>query len=87
MDETTGRDASSFCPLCGGKLEPGNATIPFIFQESVVVVKHVPAQLCLECREPFLAGKETDVITDLLSHLKDLPSEVTILTFPEPVLA
>ncbi len=83
----TGRDAGNICPLCGGALESGNATIPFILKESIVVVKQVPAQICVECREPFLAGRETDVITELLTQVKELSSEVTVLTFPEPAFA
>ncbi len=82
-----GKHASNICPLCGGALESGNATIPFILKESIVIVKHVPAQICVECREPFLAGRETDVITDLLTQVKELSSEVTVLTFPEPAFA
>jgi YgiT-type zinc finger domain-containing protein len=82
-----GKHASNICPLCGGDLESGNATIPFILKESIVVVKQVPAQICVECREPFLAGRETDVITDLLTQVKELSSEVTVLTFPEPAFA
>lgn len=83
----TGKHANNVCPLCGGALESGNATIPFILKESIVVVKQVPAQVCVECREPFLAGRETDVITDLLTQVKELSSEVTVLTFPEPAFA
>ena len=83
----TGKHTNNICPLCGGALEWGNATIPFILKESIVIVKQVPAQVCIECRESFLAGRETDVITDLLAQIKELSSEVTVLTFPEPAFA
>ncbi|MBI3958377.1 MAG: YgiT-type zinc finger protein [Chloroflexi bacterium] len=83
----TGKRAGNICPLCGGALEAGSATIPFILKESIVIVKHVPSQICVECREPFLTGRETDVITDLLTQVKELSSEVTVLTFPEPAFA
>ena len=51
----TGKHANSRCPICGGVLEPSNATIPFILKETIVIVKQVPAQICVECHEPFLA--------------------------------
>jgi len=83
----TGKHVNSRCPICGGALESGNATIPFIFKETIVIVKQAPAQICVECHEPFLAGLETDVITNLLTQVKELSSEVTVLTFPEPIYA
>jgi len=83
----TGKLVNSRCPICGGVLESGNATIPFVLKETIVIVKQVPAQICVECREPFLAGRETDVITGLLTQVRELASEVTVLTFPEPVFA
>ena len=33
------------CPFCGGRLREGKATVPFVLQDSVVVVKDVPATL------------------------------------------
>jgi YgiT-type zinc finger domain-containing protein len=59
------------------------ATIPFIFGESVVVIKNVPAEICGNCHEPFLAGRATDRVTELLNEHKALHSEVVIVAFDE----
>ena len=83
----SGEHAGSRCPICGGALESGNTPIPFIFKETIVIVKQAPAQICTECHEPFLAGQEIDVITNLLTQVKELSSEVTVLTFPEFIYA
>ena len=34
---------NSICPLCGGGLESGLANIPFILEDTIVVVKNAPA--------------------------------------------
>lgn len=70
------------CPSCGGLLEDGKATIPFITSRNVViVVKDVPAEICLDCHEPYVSGNATDQVLTLLKHLKSLKSEVSVVTY------
>ncbi len=71
------------CPLCGGRLTSGPATIPFLVRGTVIVIKDVPARICEECDEPFLAGPATDTVTDLLTELRSLRAEVSVIAFPE----
>ena len=73
---------SKICPSCGGLLEDGKATIPFVVSRNIViVVKNVPAEICLDCHEPFVKGKATDQVLTLLKHLKSLKSEVSVVTY------
>jgi hypothetical protein len=51
---------------------------------TVVVIKDVPAEVCIECDEPFLAGRATDTVTQLLNDLRSLNAEVSVISFPEP---
>ena len=70
------------CPSCGGLLEDGKATIPFITSRNIViVVKDVPAEICLDCQEPYVRGNATDQVLSLLKHLKSLKSEVSVVTY------
>ncbi len=82
-----GERAGSLCPICGGTLEFGRATVPFIFEETVIVVKNVPADICADCHEVFMVGEVTDHITTLLSQLRQLHSEVSVITYSEAVTA
>ncbi|MEZ4867199.1 MAG: YgiT-type zinc finger protein [Caldilineaceae bacterium] len=84
-----GEHANSLCPMCGGTLESKNATIPFILAHDIVVVlKKVPAEVCANCQEPFVAGRATDQVVKLLRQVKALHSEVAVLTYVEtPVFA
>ena len=80
----TNAHASKICPLCGGTLELGEATIPYVLEGgSVVVVKNVPAEICTDCREAYTAGAVTDQIVSMLQRLKGLHSEVSVLAFTQ----
>jgi YgiT-type zinc finger domain-containing protein len=73
---------SGRCPLCGGLLHPGKATIPYILDDGIiVVVKQAPAQVCDECGEAFTSGDATDHILIMLRQLKNLSSEVSVVSY------
>ncbi len=72
------------CPVCGGALELGEATIPYVLKgDTVVVVKHVPAEICGDCHETFTPGKVTDDLVVMLQQLKELRSEVSVVSYRE----
>lgn len=77
---------SSICPLCGGRLESGVANIPFILEDTIVVVKNTPALICTDCYEPYLDGPVTDQVMSLLTQLQTLRSEVSVISYAEPAL-
>ena len=76
------------CPLCGGRLVPDQrATIPFILENTVIVIRDVPAEACANCHEPFMTGKVTDRVADLLKQLHSLKSEVSVVSYsPVPIV-
>jgi YgiT-type zinc finger domain-containing protein len=72
------------CPVCGGTLESGTTTIPYVFKdESVVVIKHVPAEICGDCHEAFTSSAVTDQIVSMVQQLKNLHSEVSVISYTE----
>jgi YgiT-type zinc finger domain-containing protein len=76
-------EGNSRCPLCGGHLRPGMSTVPFVFPDTIVVIKDVPAEVCSSCHEPFAAGKVTDRLTELLNQLRAFRTEVSIISYPD----
>ena len=72
------------CPLCGGTLVEGLATIPFVIGRHVAVIKDVPAEICDTCGEPFLHADATDTVTALLTQAQAMGAEVTVLTYASP---
>ena len=71
------------CPLCGGRLKPGVSAVPFVFEGTVIVVKVVPAESCRSCHEPYVSGKVTDNLAELLTRLKALKTEVSIVSYAD----
>lgn len=69
------------CPFCGGSLRKSQATVPFVLQNTVVVVKGVPAEVCTSCHEPLMTGKVTDELTYLLRQLRAAGSEVSVISY------
>jgi YgiT-type zinc finger domain-containing protein len=79
---------TGLCPLCGGRLVPNQrATIPFVLGKVVVVVKDVPAEVCRNCGEAYLAGIVTDRLLNLLERFAHLPIEVSVTSYSELVAA
>ena len=47
-------ESSKCCPLCGGAKHPGEISFTVDLDSGVVVVRHVPAQVCDQCGESWL---------------------------------
>jgi len=78
----TGRHESvRRCPFCGGRLRDGQATVPFVLGDSIVVVKDVPAEICASCHEPLMTGKVTDRLTSVLRQLRSAGSEISVVAY------
>jgi YgiT-type zinc finger domain-containing protein len=80
-------EKDSHCPLCRGRLTLGVKTVPFIFPETIVLIKDVPAEICSSCHEPYTTGEVTDRLTDLLNPLRSLRTEVSIVSYKDVQLA
>lgn len=80
----TGKPANNNrCPVCGGKMHFRRTTVPFLFPGTVILVKDVPAEVCANCHEPYMSGKVTDQLAELIKPLRDIPAEVLILSYAE----
>ena len=80
-----GTENHSQCPLCGGRLKVGNTAVPFVFDQMVIVVKDVPAEVCANCHEPYVTGAVTDRLTDLLNRLRALQTEISVVSYNDLV--
>jgi YgiT-type zinc finger domain-containing protein len=53
------------CPLCRqGELQPGSSDEPMSYQGTTLIVKDVPAAVCITCREPYLDEQVTQRLLD-----------------------
>jgi YgiT-type zinc finger domain-containing protein len=81
----TGESENDRCYFCGGKLESKRATIPFVMNGSVVVVKNVPAQMCTQCDEAIMTSPIARNVDVLLKQVYHLKSEVSVISYSEPL--
>jgi YgiT-type zinc finger domain-containing protein len=64
------------------------ATVPFVLERTVAIVKDVPAEVCASCHESYMTGEVTDRLTELLKQLRSLQTEVSIVSYSSlPVAA
>ena len=82
----TGRPESDRCYFCGGKLTSGRATLPFVVDSNVVVIKQVPAEVCSQCSEAVMSSEVAQVVDGLLKQAQRSGFEVSILTYKEEEL-
>ena len=82
-----GVEENERCYFCGGKLSFDYATIPFVVQKSVIVVKEVPAYVCSQCGEAIMDSEVAQVVDQLLKQAWQSGFEVSIITYKQPELA
>jgi YgiT-type zinc finger domain-containing protein len=69
------------CPLCGGELQDGVTTIPFLIGEKVAVIRNVPAEICSDCGEACMKSSVVGNIESILDRLEELHFEMSVIQY------
>jgi YgiT-type zinc finger domain-containing protein len=69
----------SRCPRCGGRKEPGTATYTVDFGSSIVVIRDVPAMVCDQCGEEWIAADTAGSVERLTREAKQRGEQVAII--------
>ena len=70
------------CVLCKhGMTKPGKTTVVLQRGETSVIIKDVPAEICENCGEYYLAADVTETVLNLAEEAVHRKSEVEILRF------
>ena len=70
------------CTFCKqGSTRPGNVTVTLSREDTVVVIKNVPAEVCENCSEYFLSEKTTEQILSWAEDAVKKGAEVEILRY------
>ena len=69
------------CARCGGSLDQGMTTIPFVRGDRVITIRDVPAEVCGDCGEGYLSGPVTDAVQELVAKLEALNAEVSVARY------
>lgn len=67
------------CPLCRhGDTRPGAVTVTLQREESTVIIKGVPAEICENCGEYYLSEARTDEVLSMAEDAVAKGAEVEI---------
>jgi len=58
------------CPLCGGQRIAGSTTFTADLGFGVVVVRHVPAQVCQNCGEDWLDDSVAGALEEVVANAR-----------------
>ena len=71
------------CPVCGGKQKNGKTTFTAEFGSGVVVVRNVPATVCSQCGEDWIADDIAGRLEDIVKQAKKRGRQVEVSEFPK----
>ncbi len=73
------------CFKCKGDLIDKKVNYVVNLEETIIIIKGVPATVCSKCGEQFFSDEIANNIEKIVSKLKELSAEVTIVNYQEKV--
>jgi len=73
------------CFKCKGNLEVKNVNYMVDLEETIIIIKGVPAKVCTQCGEQYFDDETAENIEKIVDQLKQLSTEVTIVNYKENV--
>ncbi len=61
---------ASTCPLCGGNKKQGNTTFTVDMEDTLVIIREVPATLCSLCGNEWLSDEVAESIEAIVKEAK-----------------
>lgn len=73
------------CFMCKGELEEKKVNYIVDLENTIIIIKEVPAKVCTQCGEQFFDDETSENIEKIVNQLKQLAIEVTIVNYKEKV--
>ena len=73
------------CFMCKGDLEVKKVNYVVDLEDTIIVIKGVPAKVCTQCGEQYFDDETAENIERIVNQLKQLRAEVTIVNYKEEV--
>lgn len=73
------------CFMCKGKLESKKVNYIVDLDNTIIIIKEVPAKVCTQCGEQYFDDETSKNIEKIVNQLKELAIEVTIVNYREEV--
>jgi YgiT-type zinc finger domain-containing protein len=75
------RVVSEHCPLCGGRKQPGKTTYSVDVCSGVVLVRNVPATVCVQCGEAWIDHHTAQKLEQLTQEAREKGLQVEVVAF------
>lgn len=69
------------CPLCGGDKKAGETTYSVDLGYGVVVVRNVPATVCIQCGEEWISAKTGAELERIVENSRKNKLQIEMLRF------
>ena len=75
------RMGSERCPLCGGRKQPGKTTYSVDLGSGVVLVRNVPATVCVQCGEAWIEHRTAQKLEQITQEAREKGLQVEVVAF------
>lgn len=69
------------CPTCGGAAKQGTTNLPIELEAGLLYVKHIPADICEQCDEVFIADDVTAKLEEIVAVAKKQKVEIKVVDY------
>lgn len=73
------------CFVCKGDLVKRKVNYVVDLEDTIIIIKGVPAKVCAQCGEQYFDDDTAENIEKIVNRLKQLSTEVTIVNYNEKV--
>lgn len=73
------------CFKCSGNLEEKLINYVVNLENTIIIVKNVPARVCTNCNEQYFDDTTSENIEKIVNQLKDLSAEITVVNYKEKI--
>lgn len=73
------------CFMCKGDLENKNTTFMVELDNCIIIIKHVPSQVCKQCGEVSYRDDVAKQLEKLINSVKNTITEITVINYTEKV--
>jgi YgiT-type zinc finger domain-containing protein len=70
---------SEKCPICSGEIADGQTTFAVDVGSGVVVVRHVPARVCMQCGEDWIQDSTAERLEKIVSDARTAGKVVEVI--------
>ena len=69
------------CFKCKGKLKEKKVNYMVDLENTIIIIKGVPAKVCVNCGEQYFNDEVSENIEKIVEQLKSLSAEVTVVNY------